>query len=105
MRVVYKRLFSPAVYVWASYGILPEHLLNAAALGREMDRRGITGEAREHFGLREAEFSRAARSAAGRSASSRWESDDLIQLAALRRLLRGAGAVPRLHDAHHPGPR
>ena len=79
VRVVYKRLFSPAVYVWASYGILPEHLLNAAALGREMDRRGITGEAREHFGLREAEFTRSP-VGSGPFRFARWESDDLIQL-------------------------
>jgi len=79
VRVVYKRLFSPAVYVWASYGILPEHLLNAEALGREMDRRGITGEARERFGLREAEFTRSP-VGTGPFRFRRWESDDLIQL-------------------------
>jgi ABC-type transport system substrate-binding protein len=79
VRVVYKRLFSPAVYVWASYGILPEHLLNAEALGREMDRRGIQGEARERFGLREAEFTRSP-VGTGPFRFARWESDDLIQL-------------------------
>jgi ABC-type transport system substrate-binding protein len=80
VRVVYKRLFSPAVYVWSSYGILPEHLLGRAALEAEMDRRGIAGEARERFGLREAEFSRAP-VGAGPFRFVAWKSDDLIQLA------------------------
>lgn len=79
VRVVYERLFSPAVYVWASYGILPEHLLNAEAMAREMDRRGIAGEARERFGLREAEFTRHP-VGTGPFRFARWESDDLIQL-------------------------
>lgn len=79
VRVVYERLFSPAVYVWASYGILPEHLLNREALAREMDRRGIDGEARERFGLREAEFTRHP-IGTGPFRFERWESDDLIQL-------------------------
>ena len=30
VRVVYKRLFSPAVYPWSYMGILPEHLLRSA---------------------------------------------------------------------------
>lgn len=80
VRVVYKRLFSPAVYVWSSYGILPEHLLDEAALAREMDRRGVTGAARESFGLREAEFSRAP-VGTGAFRFVEWQSDDLIRLA------------------------
>jgi ABC-type transport system substrate-binding protein len=79
VRVVYKRLFSPAVYVWSSYGIVPEHLLNRAALEREMDARGIAGEARERFGLREAEFSRAP-TGSGPFRFVEWKGDDLIHL-------------------------
>ena len=40
VRVVYKRLFSPAINAW-TMGILPEHLLNADAMQREMDDRGL----------------------------------------------------------------
>jgi ABC-type transport system substrate-binding protein len=78
-RVVYKRLFSPAVYVWSYYGILPEHLLNADALAAEMDRRGITGDARKTFSLRESE---AVRSPVGSGPFRfvHWKSDDVIQL-------------------------
>jgi ABC-type transport system substrate-binding protein len=79
VRVVYKRLFSPAVYVWSSYGILPEHLLNAAALAKEMDRRGISGEDRKTFGLRESEAVRAP-IGSGPFRFVEWKSDDVIRL-------------------------
>jgi ABC-type transport system substrate-binding protein len=79
VRVVYKRLFSPAVYVWSSYGILPEHLLDAPAMAREMDRRGIAGAARERFGMRESGFSRAP-VGSGPFRFVEWKSDDLIRL-------------------------
>jgi ABC-type transport system substrate-binding protein len=54
VRVVYKRLYSPAITAW-SMGMLPEHRMNAAALAREAKRRGITGEALEQFSLRQSE--------------------------------------------------
>jgi ABC-type transport system substrate-binding protein len=57
VRVVYKRLYSPAIVAWAM-GILPEHRMNASALEREMDRRGVSGEARASFGLRQSETGR-----------------------------------------------
>lgn len=55
VRVVYKRLFSPAIVEWVYMDMIPEHRLNAEALAREMDRRGITGEARQSFGLRQSD--------------------------------------------------
>ena len=39
VRIVYKRLYSPAIGTWAM-GILPEHLLNDDALRKEALRRG-----------------------------------------------------------------
>ena len=43
VRIVYKRLYSPALGTWAM-GILPEHLLNAEALRDEARRRGLDPE-------------------------------------------------------------
>ncbi len=54
VRVVYKRLYSPAISAW-SMGMLPEHRMNGEALAREAERRGLTGEARARFSLRESE--------------------------------------------------
>jgi ABC-type transport system substrate-binding protein len=79
LRVVYSRLFSPAVYAWSYMGILPEHLLNEEAMAREMDEKGITGEARASYGLRQAEFSRRP-VGTGPFRFERWESDHYIHL-------------------------
>ncbi len=57
VRVVYKRLFSPAINAW-SMGILPAHLLNEAALEKEAAARGLSGSARASFGMRDAAFNR-----------------------------------------------
>jgi len=57
VRVVYKRLFSPAINAW-SMGMLPEHLLNEAALEKEMDERHLSTVARENFGMRDSQFNR-----------------------------------------------
>jgi len=54
VRVVYKRLFSPALGTWAM-GILPAHLLNAEALRAEAKRRGLDPES---LTLRQSELSR-----------------------------------------------
>jgi len=57
VRVVYQRLHSPAILAW-TMGILPEHLLNDAALKKEMDARGLSKAARATFGLRDSDFNR-----------------------------------------------
>ncbi len=54
VRIVYKRLYSPALGTWYM-GILPAHLLNSEALRREATRRGLDPE---KFTLRQSEFSR-----------------------------------------------
>ncbi len=78
VRVVYKRLFSPAINAW-TMGILPEHRLNAKALAAEMDRRGLSAAARERFGLRDSEFNRHP-IGAGPFRFKEWRSDELIHL-------------------------
>jgi ABC-type transport system substrate-binding protein len=54
VRIVYKRLYSPAVGTWAM-GILPEHLLNSEALKKEALRRGLNPE---NFSMRQSNFNR-----------------------------------------------
>jgi len=80
VRVVYKRLFSPAVNAWVM-GILPEHLLNAEALQAEMGSRGISGEARESFAMRNSAFNRNP-IGTGQFVFRSWEGDELIHLGA-----------------------
>ena len=88
VRVTYKRLFSPAVNVW-TIGILPEHLLDEPAMRAEMDRRGLAGEARERFGLRDSEFNRDP-VGTGPFRFRRWASDELIHLSRNDRYWDGA---------------
>ncbi len=78
IRVVYKRLFSPAINAWMM-GILPEHLLNAKALAAEMDRRNLSPAARERFGVRDSEFNRNP-IGVGPFRFSEWRTDELIHL-------------------------
>lgn len=57
VRVVYKRLFSPAITAW-TMGILPEHRLNREALEQEAVAKGLSGESLVHFGMRDSSFNR-----------------------------------------------
>jgi len=54
VRIVYKRLYSPALGTWA-IGILPRHLLNADALRKEAI---SLGKDPEKFSIRQASFNR-----------------------------------------------
>ncbi len=96
VRVVYKRLFSPAVNAW-TMGILPEHLLNNDALQAEMDRRGISGEARENFAMRDSEFNRNP-VGTGQFIFQSWEGDELIHLSANKDYW---GRVPRYENYYY----
>ena len=78
VRVVYKRLFSPALNAW-TMGILPEHLLNANALETEMRARGLSAAAREAFGMRDSRFNRRP-VGSGRFRFVEWQSDEFIHL-------------------------
>jgi ABC-type transport system substrate-binding protein len=55
VRVIYKRLYAPAIIDWA-LEIIPEHRLGEVGLKAEMDRRKISPEARKQFTLRESDF-------------------------------------------------
>ncbi len=54
VKVIYKRLYSPAFSTWA-IGILPEHLLNAEALAREARNAGVEPG---KFSMRDSAFNR-----------------------------------------------
>jgi ABC-type transport system substrate-binding protein len=95
VRVVYKRLYSPAIVEWVYMGILPEHLMNAAALEREMDRRGITGEARASFSLRQSETAQRP-IGTGPFRFVRWQRDELVELARNDTYWKGAAEFERV---------
>jgi ABC-type transport system substrate-binding protein len=78
VRVIYKRLFSPAINAW-TMGILPEHRLNDQAMQLEMDRRGISLAGRETFGMRDSAFNRNP-IGVGPFRFNEWQSDELIHL-------------------------
>jgi ABC-type transport system substrate-binding protein len=54
VRIIYKRLYSPALGTW-TMGILPEHLLNDIALGKEAKE---AGKDPKKFSLRQSNFNR-----------------------------------------------
>ena len=75
VRIVYKRLYSPAIGTWAM-GILPEHLLNADALRKEA--LGL-GKDPETFSMRQSAFSRHP-IGCGPFVFREWKSDQFIIL-------------------------
>jgi ABC-type transport system substrate-binding protein len=75
VRIVYKRLYSPAIGTWG-IGILPEHLLNATALQQEARERGRPAD---EFGMRQSRFSRNP-VGCGPFVFREWKSDQFIVL-------------------------
>jgi ABC-type transport system substrate-binding protein len=75
VRIVYKRLFSPAVGTW-SMGVLPSHLLNEKALRKEALERNINPET---FTMRQSRFNRNP-VGCGPFAFQEWRSDQYIVL-------------------------
>ncbi|MGE0822435.1 MAG: peptide-binding protein [Candidatus Binatia bacterium] len=78
VRVVYKRLYSPAITGWLM-GILPEHLLNDEALKKEAEARGLSDAARETFGMRDSRFNRHP-IGVGPFRFVEWQGDEFIHL-------------------------
>ena len=78
VRIVYKRLFSPAVNAW-TMGILPAHRLDAAALAREAASGRLPSGQDRPFGLRDSAFNRAP-VGTGPFRFASWESDEQIHL-------------------------
>ncbi len=78
LRIIYKRLFSPAINAWM-IGILPEHLLNAQAMQAEMAEKHLSDAARDSYGMRDSRFNRAP-IGTGPFRFVTWESDELIHL-------------------------
>ncbi len=75
LRIIYKRLYSPAIATW-SMGILPAHLLNAEALAKEASARGRSPD---DFTMRQSRFNRRP-TGCGPFIFSEWKSDQQILL-------------------------
>ncbi len=78
VKIIYKRLYSPAITAW-TMGILPEHLLNDASLTREKHELGLSEEAQKTFGMRESRFNRHP-IGTGRFQFVEWKGDQFIHL-------------------------
>ena len=75
VRIVYKRLYSPALGTWGM-GILPEHILNQEALKKEAVR---LGKDPDKFSMRQSEFDRHPMGC-GPFVFKEWKSDQFIDL-------------------------
>ena len=78
VRMIYKRLYSPAVNAW-TMGILPEHLLNESALNQEKLTKNLSDEAQKVFGMRDSQFNRHP-IGSGRFQFVEWKGDQYIHL-------------------------
>ena len=78
VKIVYKRLYSPAINAW-TMGILPEHVLHAEALNREKQERGLSEAAQQTFGMRDSQFNRRPLGT-GRFQFVEWQGDEYIHL-------------------------
>jgi ABC-type transport system substrate-binding protein len=78
VKIIYKRLYSPAINAW-TMGILPEHLLNDASLTREKQERGLSEEVQQTFGMRDSGFNRHP-IGTGRFQFVKWKGDQFIHL-------------------------
>ena len=76
VRIVYKRLFQPGFETW-QMGILPEHLLDRAALRREAQ---ALGRDPEKYSVRDARFSRDP-IGSGPFRFREWRTDEYVRLA------------------------
>ncbi len=75
VKIVYKRLYSPAFGTWGM-GMLPEHLLNADALRKEAESKGMD---LDKFTLRDSDFNRHP-VGTGPFVFREWKSDQYIAL-------------------------
>jgi ABC-type transport system substrate-binding protein len=78
IRVIYKRLFSPAIDAW-TMGILPEHLLNDHRLALEADEQRLSEAAKATFGIRDSSFNRNP-IGTGPYKFVEWQGDEFIHL-------------------------
>jgi ABC-type transport system substrate-binding protein len=75
VKIVYKRLYSPALGTWMM-GVLPEHRLNRAALQKEAQERGLEPEG---MSIRQSDFNRQP-IGCGAYRFKEWKSDQYILL-------------------------
>jgi ABC-type transport system substrate-binding protein len=75
VKIIYKRLYSPAFGTWVM-GMLPEHLLNAGALLREAESKGQNPD---KFTMRDSDFNRHP-TGTGPFVFREWKSDQYIVL-------------------------
>ena len=99
IRIIYKRLFSPALGTW-SMGILPEHLLNDEILAEEARR---LGQDPETFSIRQSGFNRHP-IGCGPFVFNEWKSDQYILLERFANYWEGPPEYERYYFRIVPDP-